>query len=220
MTTLAENGSVFVTAWEPEWVSQTLSEELRRLGPRPNGYSVEDYFALDGAYQLEFVDGCLQILPMPTALHQNPIFWLLKFFEHALAEFDPNARMQFAVFKVKLNESRFREPDVCLMRGRNVSRTYPTHWDGCDLAIEVVSPSNADHDWTTKRRDYAEAGVPEYWVVDSQASTVTQFMLPPDRLEYPEGVTTGKGDLLTCRVLPGIEVDVGAMFAEAQAQSR
>lgn len=33
------------------------------------------------------------------------------------------------------------------------------------LAVEITS-SNADHDRITKRLLYAEAGVPEYWVVD------------------------------------------------------
>ncbi len=33
------------------------------------------------------------------------------------------------------------------------------------LIVEILSPSNADHDLVTKRNAYARAGVPEYWIL-------------------------------------------------------
>lgn len=33
------------------------------------------------------------------------------------------------------------------------------------LVVEILSPSNADHDLITKRDAYARAGVPEYWIL-------------------------------------------------------
>jgi Uma2 family endonuclease len=33
------------------------------------------------------------------------------------------------------------------------------------LIVEILSPSNADHDLVTKRDAYARAGVPEYWIL-------------------------------------------------------
>ena len=33
------------------------------------------------------------------------------------------------------------------------------------LLVEILSPSNAEHDLVTKRNAYARAGVPEYWIL-------------------------------------------------------
>ncbi|MGH3735443.1 MAG: Uma2 family endonuclease [Micromonosporaceae bacterium] len=41
------------------------------------------------------------------------------------------------------------------------------------LAVEVLSPSNAGNDLILKRHDYAAAGIPNYWIVDPRAHTLT-----------------------------------------------
>ena len=62
-------------------VSQTLRDDLQRVVMRPEGFTVEEYFSLDGNYLVEYVEGRLQILPMPDFLHEMLIFWLAKWFE-------------------------------------------------------------------------------------------------------------------------------------------
>jgi Uma2 family endonuclease len=49
------------------------------------------------------------------------------------------------------------------------------------LVIEIVSPGSEAMDQVTKRREYALAGVPQYWVVDrDSAQTVTLWELSAD----------------------------------------
>lgn len=218
MPMLVESRSVQSSLTAVATISQTLAEHMERLPPRPDGFTVEDYFSLDGAYQLEYVDGRLQVLPMPDALHQSLIGWLLIFLKPALARIDPGARFKFAVFKVMLDATRYREPDVCVMLGKNAHRRHSNYWDGCDLAIEIVSESNADHDWETKRTDYAVAGVPEYWRIDPDNRTLTQFVLPDGQTTYAGGQTFTTADTVHSHVVMGLTVDVGVMFAEAESQ--
>ncbi|GAA2645133.1 Uma2 family endonuclease [Paractinoplanes durhamensis] len=46
------------------------------------------------------------------------------------------------------------------------------------LVIEIVSPGSEAMDEVTKRREYALAGIPQYWVVDrDDALTVTLYQL-------------------------------------------
>jgi Uma2 family endonuclease len=51
------------------------------------------------------------------------------------------------------------------------------------LAIEVLSPSTARADRTTKRRRYQRAGIPEYWIVDLDARVIERWRPGDDRPE-------------------------------------
>jgi Uma2 family endonuclease len=49
------------------------------------------------------------------------------------------------------------------------------------LVIEIVSPGSEALDEVTKRREYAAAGIPQYWVVNRDAAqTTTLHRLGPD----------------------------------------
>ena len=50
------------------------------------------------------------------------------------------------------------------------------------LVIEIISPGSEGIDTVTKRKEYAAAGIPQYWMVDhDQAQTVTMHRLAGDR---------------------------------------
>ncbi len=52
---------------------------------------------------------------------------------------------------------------------------------GLPLVIEIVSPGSETMDGVTKRREYAAAGISQYWVVDrDDAQTVTLYRLASD----------------------------------------
>jgi Uma2 family endonuclease len=46
-----------------------------------------------------------------------------------------------------------------------------------DLLVEILSPSNREHDQLLKRTTYAKYGVPDYWIVDPEAETVELLCL-------------------------------------------
>jgi Uma2 family endonuclease len=51
------------------------------------------------------------------------------------------------------------------------------------LVVEIVSPGSEALDEVTKLREYASAGIPQYWVVSRDgAQTVTLYRLGPDGL--------------------------------------
>lgn len=62
-----------------------------------------------------------------------------------------------------------REPDIFFVKSENVWRLTAERLVGpADLAIEIVSPDSVARDRRHKFREYAAAGVPEYWIVDSR----------------------------------------------------
>jgi Uma2 family endonuclease len=80
-------------------------------------------------------------------------------------------------------------PDLALRRADNpLSRVVPSapgsrgragYLEGRpDLLVEVLSPGTAEHDRTTKRRAFAAAGVPHYWLVDWRRRRVAVLTRP------------------------------------------
>ena len=197
-------------------ISQTLVEDLSKLQWHSEGFTVDDYMTLDGSYLVEYIDGCLQVLPMPDIVHQV-ISVLLFNMLTSFAKSDPDARAVTAAFKVKLRDGQYREPDICYMRGINAHRRTRKFWTGADLVIEVISESNRDHDWVTKRREYAVNGVPEYWIIDPDVRLVTVLVLNTDH--YDIAGEYHDGDHAKSQLLEGFAVDVKKLFDDADAAS-
>ena len=90
------------------------------------------------------------------------------------------------------------------------SRRQNQYWLGADLALEVVSEEKPERDLIEKRGDYAEGRVPEYWIVNPQAQTITVLALSGDSC-----VETGiyrRGETATSVSLPDFSVAVSAVF--------
>ena len=86
-----------------------------------------------------------------------------------------------------------------------------------DLVIEVVSPgaANEERDRVTKRRQYGDWGVREYWIIDRFARTVEVFRLAAGALQAVE--TLVETDQLTSPLLPEFAQPVAALFADLGA---
>ena len=61
-----------------------------------------------------------------------------------------------------------------------------------------------------KRADYAEGGIPEYWIADQRDETITVLVLEGER--YVEHGVSGRGDPATSLLLEGFTADVSAVF--------
>ena len=109
-----------------------------------------------------------------------------------------------------------REPDVVFMRKEHASRIGEKYWKGADLVMEVVSEGKKDRqrDLVKERREYARAGIPEYWIVDPLEQRITVLRLAGKH--YAVHGEFGPGDTATSALLAGFTVDVGEAFARSQ----
>jgi Uma2 family endonuclease len=121
---------------------------------------------------IEFTDGRIEFLPMPTQRHQA----ILRFLFLALFPFvrDRGGDVFFAPLRLRIRDGKFREPDLLLVRDAQDPRCRDDYWLGADVVMEVISPDNPDRDIVDKRMDYAAAGIPEYWIVNPMDETVTR----------------------------------------------
>jgi Uma2 family endonuclease len=83
-------------------------------------------------------------------------------------------------------------------------------WLGADLVVEVASTDKSERDLIDKRGEYAEAQIPEYWIVNPQSETITVLCLQD--LAYVEHGVFGRSATATSLVLEGFSISVDAVF--------
>ncbi len=184
------------------------------LLPEQGGWSESDFLALHTNRMAELVMGRLEVLPMPTWLHQLIVRFLVRAIEAQIGE---RGAVLFAPLPVRLFPGTIREPDVLYVAPDHVpadARGYPRQ---VDLVMEVVSAGDEARrrDYEQKPTDYAQAGVAEYWIVDPERRMITVL-----GLNAPEFETLGEyreGESATGRYLPGLRVDVSAVMALEKA---
>jgi Uma2 family endonuclease len=171
------------------------------------------YLALNTRRLVEFDDGCLEVLPMPDVVHQL-IVWVLTSVLNELSVDGQNGLAVPSPFKLKIPNGRWREPDVSYLMPRSLGRYRREWWDYADLTVEVVSPDDPNRDYVLKRADYALAGVPEYWIIDPGAETITVLVLEGGA--YRQAQRAGRGDVAQSVLLPGFRVDVTELLAKSR----
>ena len=193
---------------EPAW-------DIARLFPPQGSWSEEEYLALPGNHLTELDHGRIEVLDMPTECHQLLVAFLYRLLL-AFADQSDLGTVLFAPFPVKLWEGKVREPDILFMRREHAGRRHEKYWQGADLVMEVMSPDDPKRDRETKRREYAAAGIPEYWLVDPAGKTITVFRLDEDGVAYATHGRFAAGQRAASATLPGFLVDVTTLFAQGQ----
>ena len=188
---------------EPAW-------EVATLFPPQGSWTEAEYFGLETSRFVELVNGRLEVLPMPTWLHQLIVKYLAGELDKWVTA-NAEGTVLFAPIPVRLFDGTIREPDVLYFRPENIPADgkYP---DAVDLVMEVVSESSSDRkrDLEDKRADYAKAGVAEYWIVDPQERRITVLTLDGD--EYREGGVYVEGTARS-ELLSGFRVSTNDVFA-------
>lgn len=194
---------------EPEY-----AWEVATLFPEQGYWSEEAYLSLTDHTNrcIEFTDGRLEFLPMPTEVHQA----LIEYLFDALRSFVVQRRLgqvRFTGLRLRVRPGKLRGPDVLFLHKDKFHLRHNRVWDGADLVMEVVSDDAKDRarDYIEKLADYAEAKVAEYWIIDPQRRTVIVHQLHEGR--YVVFGDFALGTLATSLLLPGFAIDVAALFA-------
>ncbi len=183
---------------------------LEEILPPQGAWSEEQYLVLTEhtSRLIEYSDGYLEVLPMPTDRHQTLLeFLFLTFFQFLTPK---EGKVHFAPLRLRLFAGKFREPDLLLLLSATDPRRQNRFWTGADLTLEVVSPDKPERDLVDKRDEYARAHIPEYWIVNPETETITVLRLEGDA--YVEAGQYARGATASSAILPGFAVDVSAVF--------
>lgn len=152
----------------------------RNKSDAPSSY--EDLLALPGdGKRYEIIEGALFALPTPNTPHAATVMNLITLAAPLIQAL--RGRIFTGPLDVFLSDANLVQPDILAVLPESRAEMAQRGIDGPpDLVIEVVSPSNRDHDALTKRSLYGVEGVQEYWLVDPDARTLEVLTLDRDAL--------------------------------------
>lgn len=177
--------------------------------PPPGKYrlTVIDYLRLDeaGAFgdaRTELLEGDVFLMSPMHRRHGRAVTGLLIAMNAALPQAGIGAEALAGV-SVTIPPHSVPEPDIVLTREPEGDGPVP-----CEtvLLIAEVSDSTLASDLSFKRALYADAGIPEYWVVDV-ASAVVHQMWAPEGEDYRERRTVAFGEPLIAATVTGLVVE-------------
>ena len=165
---------------EPETLDVDLRREilesLLRL-PRPRRMTYEEFLAwADEDTLAEWVDGEVVMYSPASLAHQRVVAFLAQIMG-AYVESRELGLVILAPFQMKLAGSG-REPDLMFVATEHLDRLRETHLDGpADLVVEILSPESMGRDRGEKFYEYAQAGIPEYWLIDPEGEQAEFYVL-------------------------------------------
>lgn len=156
----------------------------------------------------EWVEGEVVVF-MPVSRAHQAIAVFLTTLLNLWLEATAAGQLYTAPFGMRLRGGRaHREPDLMVVGRGSLDRVRPLFLDGpADIAIEIVSNESVTRDRRDKMREYAEAGVKEYWLLDPRAgeASVAIYALAEDG-RYEPALPDGAGRLHST-VLSGFWLD-------------
>ncbi|MCS6825321.1 MAG: Uma2 family endonuclease [Caldilinea sp.] len=182
---------------QPAW-------EVALLFPAQGAWSEEEYLRLDTNRLVEFSDGHIEVLPMPSDRHQSIVLFLSALFAAFARRI--GGKVLFAPMRLRLWPGKIREPDLLFLINAHDPRRQEAYWSGADLVVEVVSPDDRERDLVVKRQEYAQAGIPEYWIVDPQEETIAVLKLESGG--YVEHGVFSRGEIAVSAHYPDLQVSV------------
>jgi Uma2 family endonuclease len=203
----------------PPLIRARPGEPVREIAdylPSQGAWTERQYLAVFTERGVEFNNGVLEVLPVPTKTHQLVIMWFCQLLK---AFIGGNGVVVFAGYKLRVEspEVQFREPDVVYLTPEQNKQSGEQFTRAAEIVAEVVSPDDPSRDYVTKRGEYAAAGIPEYWILDPAARQVLVLGLEGD--QYVERGKYGRGDRAASHHLPGFGVAVDDMLAQIQPQT-
>jgi Uma2 family endonuclease len=154
----------------------------------------------DDGNRYEVIAGELYVTPAPSTIHQAVSFRLVRLFGNFCEE--QQAGIAFhAPYDVIFGDGDYMEPDLIFVRRERMDDVIKDHGAVAppDLVVEILSDGTEHRDRGIKRERYAAYGVPEYWIINTDAKHVEVYRLTRGDLRR----VAVEDDVLRYRPAPG-----------------
>lgn len=176
--------------------------------------SAQEYFESSDDRSLfsQLIDGEV-VVNTPSSRHQRLLGYLFYRLTAWIGD-DPGRGEAMMPFDLRLDDDHVYAPDLLWFSSGNVPVGDVPYVDSPpDIAVEVRSPSTWRFDIGVKKATYERAGLPELWLVDTQADTVLVFRRSsPSSPTFDIALELAVGQQLTSPLLPGFALDIVELF--------
>lgn len=129
---------------EPAW-------EAAYMLPVQGDWSEADFLKFHTNRMAELVNGRLEILPLPTWLHQLILDFLLDRIKQHLRDTQSGGKVRMAPLPTRLFARTIREPDLLYVQADHLPKNVRGYPEKIDLAVEIVSSGTE-----ARQRDYVD----------------------------------------------------------------
>ena len=182
-----------------------------------NGHwTYKDYKAweLKPRERYEIIHGEAYAMSAPNASHQAMLMEMSRQFANFLigkpCKVYPAPYDVRLFFKEDESDNTVVQPDLTVVceaakRGKEGCRGAP------EFVAEILSPSNTAIEMQRKFEVYRDAGVAEYWVLNSEYKTLTVYLFDGEKATTR---TYGENDTAPVATLKGLSIELSPIFAE------
>jgi Uma2 family endonuclease len=193
-------------------VAGTRLADAPNLPSPPSRMTFEEFMAWAGEDTLaELAQGEIVMMTPASILHQD----LLKFLTRVLSDYVEVQGLGWvgaAPIAMRLSPDTAREPDLLFVSNDHLERVKQTYVDGpADLVIEIVSADSVGRDRGEKYYEYEQAGIAEYWLIDSRTRRAEFYQLQ-DAYYHP--ILPDAQAIYRSRMLPGFWLNVNWLQQE------
>lgn len=156
-------------------------KDMANLAYKLKKYTYEDLLNIGEEKRYEVINGVLYKMESPITIHQQIVGELYvqfyKYLENKKCKvFISPLDVCLSGIKNPKKEYNVVQPDIMVVCNENKIT------DKCikgvpDLIIEVLSKSSRKHDTFIKFNLYQHYGVKEYWIIDTELETISQYIL-------------------------------------------
>lgn len=178
-------------------------------------YTVADVYNFpDDGQRYELLDGVLHVTPLARRRHQAVVMQIA----YRLRQWaDGHGGTVYAGVNVDLDDGTHLEPDVAYALSEDTSGL--AFDDAPDLIVEVSSPSTKGFDTGAKKDRYAAEGAAEFWFVDLDEDTVSQFLLDADGRDAAP-LLHCRGARFTSPLFADLVLDVDDLLGPPEQETR
>lgn len=189
----------------------SLGRELFMVLEGGKKYTVDDIIALPDGERAELIDGEMFMMAAPTMTHQDILGWMYISIYNFIKSQKGKCKVMPAPFGIfiKKDEKNYVEPDITVICDRDKLDDQGCH-GAPDWAIEIVSPSSVTMDYERKTKLYREAGVREYWIVDSKKENVTVYLFEGEEIKSCTEYTFT--EIVPSTVIEGLKLNLNEMM--------
>jgi Uma2 family endonuclease len=203
-----EGGSAMVTAM----VERAELREDAGLPDevKPFRWTREDYEELveSGVFEgwrIELVEGVLYEMTVQSSQHATGVRKLQRELEACLPEgFDVRSQMPFSA-----TDDSMPEPDIAVVPGG--PDDYADAHPRTAVLVAEVTLTSLRHDRERKKRVYARAGIPEYWIENPKTRELEVYREPAGDT-YASRVALGLSDQVSPLFAPEVSIPVAKLF--------